>query len=306
VVAEIGGKPITWNELYEVAASDLVAAEAALYEARAQALDGMIVQRVVEAEALKRGTTPEEMVRAEVESAAKPVTDADVSAFYEKNKGQMDGTLDQMKPQIQQYLEQQRSTDAIRALISRLESEAGVKKFLPSFRVAVSPGDSPRHGSPDAPIQIVEFSDFQCPYCSQAAETVREVEKRYGDKVSVVYRHFPLPMHAQAHRAAEASQCANDQGGFWAFHDALFADQKAWTDDDLKGYAKSTGLDVKRFNKCLESGQHVATVDDDMAAGHRAGMGGTPGFYINGIVVSGSRPVEEFAEIIDRELAAGG
>lgn len=306
VVAEIGGKPVTWNELWDKAAPELIEAEIAMHQARHDALQNLILERLIEAEAQKAGTPPEAWVQGQVSAAVVPPTDAEVTAFYEQNRARMQGSLEEMKPRIAEYLSQEQAGKAFRALVSKLEADNGVKKLLPRYRIDVAAEDSPRKGSVDAPIQIIEFSDFQCPYCSDAAATVKKVADKYGDKVSVVYRHFPLPMHTQAHRAAEASQCANDQGNFWKFHDALFADQKAWTDGDYESYAKTAELDVKKFKKCLEDNAHIATVDEDMADGRMVGMGGTPGFYVNGIVLSGSRPFEEFVEVIDSELARLG
>lgn len=307
VVAEIGGKPITWNELFENSASELIEAEVNLHAARRAALDGMIMERLIEAEAAKVGKPADAYVQGEVESKVTPPTDEQIATFYAQNQQRMQGApLEQVRPQIAQYLQQQAATEVLRALVSRLETENGVKKLLPPYRVEVAAEDSPRKGAESAPIQIVEFSDFQCPYCTDAAATVKKVTEKYGEKVSVVYRHFPLPMHPQAHRAAEAAQCANDQGQFWTFHDALFGDQKSWSDADFEGYAKTAGIDVKKFKDCLSAGTHIATVDEDMADGKKVGMSGTPGFYVNGIVMSGARPFEEFVEVIDRELANGG
>lgn len=303
IVAEVAGKPITWDELFEVASGDIIAAESAVYEARNQALEGMIVQKLVEAEAAKQKLSVDALIAAQVQAGSTPVTDEEIAKFYAENRSQMQGSIEEMKPRISQYLEQERAGAIIRAYVDKLKVEANVKTFLPYYRLDVAAKDSPRKGSAEAPIQIVEFSDFQCPYCSQAAATVRAIEEKYGDRVSVVYRHFPLPMHGSAHRAAEASQCANDQGQFWKYHDTLFGDQKPWTDEDYKRYAKDLGLDAKAFDACLTGGQHVATVDEDMADGHRVGMSGTPGFYVNGIVMSGARPIEDFVTVIDSELA---
>jgi protein-disulfide isomerase len=307
VVAKVNGEDITWDQLYGEAAGALVQAESDLYQARAAALDNLIVERLVEAEAAERGLTGEALVRAEVEAKMTPPSEEEMAAFYQKNQAQMQGApLEAVKPQIAQFLQQERAQETIRALVERLKAEAGVETFMPRFRVDVAAEDSPRKGSAEAPIQIVEFSDFQCPYCTDAAETVRKVQEKYGDQVSVVYRHFPLPMHRQAGRAAEASQCANDQEKFWAYHDKLFADQKAWTDADLSGYAKDLELDVAAFDKCLADNKHKQTVEDDMADGQQAGMGGTPGFYVNGVVLAGARPLEDFVEVIDAELASLG
>lgn len=305
-VAEIGGVPITRDELFASSPAELIEAEVALQQARKDALEGLIMQRLIEAEAAKRSQAPEAFVQAEVMSAMTPVTDAEIEAFYAENRGRIQGSLEEVRAQIGGYLEQQRTTDILRALVGRLKTENGVKVHLPPFRVAVSPKDGPRWGSAEAPVQIVEFSDFQCPYCSIAAKTIDEVKEKYGEKVSVVYRHYPLPFHNAAHRAAEASACANELGDFWKFHDALFADQKSWSDEDYRSYAKAAGLNEKKFDECLQSGRHAAAVDADIEDGRLVGMGGTPGFYVNGVVVSGAQPLEVFVEIIDAELARQG
>ncbi len=304
VVATIGGTQVTASELKRAAAGPLIEAQAALHEARKNALDNLVVERLIAAETEERGITEEQLLTAEIRDRVTPPTDAEVAAFFEEQRAQMRGTLEEMTPQITGYLENQRATERMRAYITKLKTDSGVETYLEPFRVEVAAEDSPRHGSESAPIQIIEFSDFQCPYCVMAAETVREVEAKYGDKVSVVYRHFPLPMHAQAGKASEASECANDQGKFWEYHDALFADQKPWMEADLTRYATNLELDMEIFGTCLSSGKHAATVADDMEDGRKVGMGGTPGFYINGIMLTGAQPIEAFSEVIDAELAA--
>jgi protein-disulfide isomerase len=303
VVAEIHGQPITREDLVKEAAPRLVEAEVALYQARKEAIQELVLRRVVEAEAATKNMTTDQLVESEVKTKTKPISDAEVEAFYNENRARIQGSLEETRPQIKGYLEQQQANEATRAYLTDLQDKAGVKILLPPHRVAVDAGDSPRKGKATAPVQIVEFSDFQCPYCSTAAKTIDEVEKKYGDKVSIVYRHFPLPMHKQATRAAEASECADDQGGFWKFHDALFADQKPWTDTDFVNYAKSAGLDSDKLIACLEAGTHKPTVDKDIEAGKNAGMGGTPGFYVNGVVLNGAQPIEVFSDVIDAELA---
>jgi len=130
------------------------------------------------------------------------------------------------------------------------------------------------------------------------------VKEKYGDDVTIVYRHFPLSFHDRAQRAAEASECANDQGKFWDYHDALFANQRELQDEHLSQYAADVGLDTTAFNECLSSGKHVAKVENDMKEGSSAGMTGTPGFFINGRFIGGAQPLEVFTEIIDSELAS--
>ena len=167
--------------------------------------------------------------------------------------------------------------------------------------------EHPRKGDPaTAPVTIVEFSEFQCPYCSRVLPTVEKVMEEYGDKVAVVFRDFPLPMHKEAPKAAEAGHCANEQGKFWEMHDKLFENMRALQVDKLKSYAGELGLDQAKFDECLDSGRHAATVDASMKAGQAAGVRGTPAFFINGQFLNGAQPFENFKKIIDAELKAKG
>lgn len=302
VVATVGGQPITRDVLETEGAGELLEARLALHQARQGVMEGLIVDRLLEAELAARGVTEEELLEAEVRSKLTPPSDAEIEAFYEQNKAQMQAPLDMMKPQIAGYLSQQKAGELTRAFLESLEAKHGVERHLEPLRLEVAAEDSYRVGPADAPIEIIEFSDFQCPYCTMAAATVKEVREKYGDKVSVVYRHFPLPMHRQAGKAAEAAECAGDQGQFWAFHDMLFADQKGWSEADLTGYAKELGLKMKPFEECLSSGAKAEVVADDMSDGRAVGMSGTPGFYVNGMMLSGAQPLAAFEQLIDAEL----
>ncbi len=305
-VAKVGGEPISLAELDEAAKAELLKISQQMFDARKQGLDRMIDMRLMEAEAKARSMTKEELLKVEIEEKTTPITDADIEAFYNQNKNRMRGDLTQMSDPIRQHLAQQQGGKLMAAFTKSLRDKAGVEIYLEQPRVMVDPGDSPRYGNANAPVQIIEFSDFQCPYCIRGAETLDQVKEKYGDKVTIVYRHFPLPMHDRAHRAAEASECANDQGKFWAYHDQLFANQRAMTEEDLARYATASELDVAKFTECLNSDKHVATVDEDMKDGANAGMSGTPGFYINGVFLGGAMPIEKFSEVIDAELKKQG
>lgn len=301
--AKIGSETITMAQVDEAAAAGLFEARQAMYEARAQALDQMINERLVKEEAARRSMSEEDMLKQELQDKATPPTDAEIEAFYNENKAMMRGELAELKPRIAQHLQQEKMGARAQEFIGGLRDKAGVEIILEPPRVDVAAGDSPRWGKADAPIEIIEFSDFQCPYCTRGAETIEQVKKHYADKVTVVYRHFPLPMHDRADEGAEASECANEQGKFWEYHDQLFANQKMMSDADLKTYATNVGLDVAKFEECLASDKHVATVEQDMAEGKAVGMSGTPGFFINGRMLGGAQPFEAFQEVIDAELA---
>lgn len=303
-VAVVGGKNITLAELEKASAAGVIAAKIEMHQARENALQQMVVERLLEAEAAKRSMDVDGLVAAEVEGKLAPPTAAEVEAFYEKNKAQMPGPLDALRDRIVQHLTAESGNARMRAFIDELKAAAKVETFLPPFRVQpAARANAPRKGSANAKVHIVEFSDFQCGYCSGAAETVTKVLEHYGDKVSFEYRHFPLSFHDRAHRAAEAAECAGELGNFWGYHDKLFAQTAGFGEDALTTYAAELELDATKFAACLADGRHKATVDADMDAGAAVGMSGTPGFYVNGRVVSGAQPFEAFQEIIDKELS---
>jgi protein-disulfide isomerase len=171
-------------------------------------------------------------------------------------------------------------------------------------RVQVSDGGDPAIGPADAPVTIVEFSDFQCPYCKTFRDqTLDALLERYGDQVRFVFRDFPLSqLHPFAQKAAEASECANEQGHYWEMHDLLFANSPNLSEDALKGFAEQLGLDMEQFNECLDSGRYADEVTADLQEGMSYGVTGTPTFFINGIRLVGAQPLANFQAIIDQEL----
>lgn len=302
VLALVNGQPITMATLDEKGS---MADRKALHDAKRQALDRYIIDTVVDQAAAARGVTEEELFKAEVDGKMVKPTAADIEAFYTANQAQMQGqSLEQISPRIEQHLTQQAQGKRGQEFMEELKAAAKVEVLLPAFKMEVpARADAARSGSADAPIEIIEFSDFQCPYCTRGSKTIEEVKAKYGDKVTVVFRHFPLDFHKEAHLAAQASECAKDQGKFWEYHDVLFANQSALKPADLVNHASTVGLDVEVFNTCLDSGSKKAAVDGDLATGKDVGMTGTPGFYINGEVLSGAQPLEAFVEVIDRQLA---
>ncbi len=168
--------------------------------------------------------------------------------------------------------------------------------------IEVSADDDPAVGPEDAPVLIVSFSDYQCPFCARfALETLPQILEAYEGKVRFVFRDFPF--HTYAQKAAEAAECADDQGQFWAYHDTIFQNQSALTLDDLKKYAADLGLDTAAFDECLDLGKYEEEVQSDLQAGLGYGVGGTPTFFINGRVMVGAQPFAAFQALIEEELA---
>jgi protein-disulfide isomerase len=291
-VAKFNGGVVTSGEL-----------EAMIYDTKKQALDQLVVKKLVEAKAKAENITPEAYVKREVQDKIKPPSDEEIKAFYDEQKGRQPlPPLEQVKDQVVQYLQQNAGRKVQAEFMERLRSEAKVEILLEPPRATVA-AEGPAKGETKAPVTIVEFSDFECPYCSKAEETVKQVMKEYSGKIRLVYRDFPLPFHPNAQKAAEAAHCAGDQGKYWEMHEKLFGNQKALAVAELKGHAKALGLDAGKFEKCLDSGDKAPVVDKNRKAGADVGVQGTPAFFINGVMLSGAQPFSEFKSIIDKELA---
>jgi protein-disulfide isomerase len=303
-VATVGDRPITRAELEAHVRPRLIEIETERYDALREGLDEMIATELFKQEAKARGTTPEALEKAEVEAKIPKPTDAEVQSVYDENKEQIGNqTLDQIKPRIVEYLQQQKGAERREAFINELKAKYKTKVALRPPVVEVATAGRPEKGGKQAPVTIIEFSDYQCPFCKRAEDVVDQVMKAYGDKVKVVFRDYPLPMHPEARLAHEAANCANAQGKFWDYHRKLFANQSALSEANLKTYAKEVGLDQAKFDECLAKKQFKAAVDKDLEDGAKVGINGTPAFFINGRMLSGAQPFEKFKEVIDEELA---
>ena len=311
-VAEVGGRTVTsaeldaWikDELFERATSG--GEPSRLYNLRSRSLPDMIDARLLEEEAERRGLTRDELSEV-VAGEAPELGDEEITAFYEENKHRFDGaSFEEMEPKIREALVRQHDTKALEEFVVSLQERAGITILLEPARVDVV-ADGPSRGPAGAPVTIVEFSDFQCPFCSRALPVIEEVLKRYPDDVRIVYRHMPLDrIHANARAAAEASVCAQDQGKFWPYHDKLFANAKTLEPEDLERYASEVGLDLERFRACVAERKFREKVEADADAARTIGVSGTPAFVVNGIVLTGARPLPDFVRIIDAELARLG
>lgn len=310
VVAVVDGSPITLSELDAWIKDRLLEDELsgknppAAHEFRAERLDQLVRERVIGAAAEQRGVTREALLADSRGAAA--VDDPAIRAFYDKNKERLGGAeYDQVAPRIRQHLESQESRNVERAFVDGLLASASVEMRFDAPRTQVA-AVGPAVGPADAPVTIVEFSDFQCPFCARAGPTVKQVLARYPEQVRLVYRHYPLDsIHPRARPAAVASACAAEQGKFWEYHDLLFANPKKLAAEDLTGYAEQVGADAAAFGQCLDEGRFDADVDRDVADAREAGVTGTPTFFINGRVLGGAQPLDEFVRVIEEELERG-
>jgi protein-disulfide isomerase len=172
-------------------------------------------------------------------------------------------------------------------------------------RKAVAIGHAPVRGSPTAPVTVVMFSDFQCPFCSRVEPTVKQIEDTYGNKVKIVWKNQPLPFHPNAMPAAKAAMAAYKQGKFWEMHDLLFANQRDLNDANYEKWAQQIGLDIAKWKADMASPELAAEITADSTEGKALGANGTPSFFIDGISVVGAQPFDKFKMVIDGELKNG-
>ena len=308
VVAEVDGVSITRGELDKKAAESLLAIRQQEYETLRRALDEMITDRLLEKEAAARKLTREALLKAEVEDRVPPPDHARLDTVYEQNKQRFGGkTREQMAPDIARAVRQQDLNARRQAFAEELRSRAKVRLALdpPRAQVAV-PASAPALGPASAPVTMVEFSDYQCPYCRRAQGTVEELVAKYKDKLRLVHRDFPLEGHPRALPAARAARCAGEQGRFWDYHRGLLTVLGDFSEQDFKGRAATLGLDGSKFEACLQSPRHDEEIRASIEDGTRIGVTGTPAFFINGRMLFGARPIQQFEEVIDAELRGGG
>ncbi|MGA3088420.1 MAG: thioredoxin domain-containing protein [Terriglobales bacterium] len=301
VVAEIAGRKVTTEELEQKQGGKLLQARYKYYLAERDALDQFIDDQLLEMQAKREGVTLDELYKRHVAINVPEPTEDQLRFYYEGV--QTEESFESARPNIIETVRQIRTKKARDAYIAELRGQYGVVVELsqPSARVEV--GSDPRLGPDKAPVQIVEFADYECPYCQKVNEDLIRLREQFGDQVSIVYKDFPLPMHPLAPKAAEAARCAGVQGKFWEFHDSLFQTKKLQV-SDLKQEAVALKLDPTRFNQCLEGGEQIAPVKKDSQEGQRIGLQGTPSFFINGHFMSGAIGYGKLRETVLDELNA--
>jgi protein-disulfide isomerase len=315
IVARFQGTVITEEELTKASTRDLEKLELDRIQFNASwernkhqvlemNLSRLLEEKLLQAEASKRGITANQLLDSELKDKYKEPTEADVKAYYEANSQRIKQPLIQITSQIYSYLKARNYNDAKNAFIEQLKRTHEVKVSMQPLRSSIDTKGSPSKGPSEASVTLVEFSDFQCPYCAGFFKTLYAIMKRYPSQVRLVYRNFPLSqLHPDAEKAAEAALCAADQGQFWQMHDLLFQTQSLLTQDDLKAKAAQLKLDVEAFNSCLASGRNTQRVKQDLFTGIRLGVTGTPTLFINGRFISGAVSFEDMERIIDEELS---
>jgi len=305
-VATVAGTPIDLADVDELIKPQLLEMRSREYQLRSQAVEVLIGRTLIEKEAKARGMTPEALEQAEVAAKA-VVTDAEVKTAYTNNKARFASVAEATAlEQIRASLLQQRQTERRAAYTRELRARYDVRVLIEPFRVPVELAQAPVRGNPKATVTIVEFSDFQCPYCQRVRPTMTRLRELYSDRVRFAFRHYPLDFHPQAQKAGEAAACAGEQGKFWEMHDRLWDNPGRLQVDDLKAHAATLGLAAPEFATCLDSGRFAAAVEGDLRAGQEYGVSGTPAFFVNGRPLVGALPFEAFQQVIEDELVRTG
>ena len=306
-VAKIGDEVITASELETLTGSSLVSLRQQIYETQVSKLEAEIYKRLVLKAAAAEGMTEGEYLRSRIDEMAGEPDEGEIVKLMSQYRSQLAQDDVQARAQVVQALTQREKQQRSQELRQVLSAEAGVEILLEPPRVEVAVADgTPFRGPADAPIVLVEYTDFQCPFCTRIQPTLDEVMKRYDGKIRHVFKQLPLPMHKEAQLAGAASLCAQDQGKFWEYHDWLFANQRTLSRESMVAQPGVLGMDAEVFTACLDQGKYLATVRADMAEANSFGITGTPGFLINGRVLTGAQPIEDFEAIIDQELERRG
>lgn len=309
VVAKMGDKTISYDELVLPMANRIFDLQEQIYRLEHDRLDQLLAKLVIEREAERQAKPVQELVKDYLATQTITVPDEEINAYYLENRarlGEWRGTEEDLKTQIRNYLQQLKSQQRLLEYARSLYPRHGVEVFLkephyPTIQVQLDQ-DDPVLGPGNAPITIVEFSDYQCPACRRSHELVRQLRKSYGERVRWVFKDFPLPGHQWARSAALAARCAAEQGRFWEYQDALFASQEELASAQLTQLARELDLQVEPFSQCLETAKFQDRIDKDIEQGKRLGFDTTPTFVINNRVVSGAPPAARFRQIIDEEL----
>ncbi len=308
IAAYLDGEPITLDEVDEFIKGDLIQMKQQVYEKRRGILEQLVSKKLAEKEAEARGITTQEYYQLEVVSKVAEPTSGDGLAFYEQNKARYKDfqtkSYEELAEPIKQNLMQIRANELQRTLIAGLKEKAGFRLVLDAPRVEVTiPAGEPEMGAgAGAPITIVEFSDYQCPYCKRAFPEIDKLMAEYGDRVRLVYRDYPLENHDKARPAAVAARCAGDQGKYWEYHENMMTTAGSLDRSDLLTRGEKVGLDATAFTLCLDSGTHDAAVETAFTDGAALGVSGTPTLFVNGRMMVGVVPYAALKAIVDEEL----
>jgi protein-disulfide isomerase len=300
VIAEVGGQKLTIGDLQQGQGAQLLQARYQYYMNQRKALDQLIDDKLLEMDAQSRHLTRDELLNKVVYKDLKDPTEDQLQVYYEG----MESTesYEAVRDRVLEHIRELRRDKARAAYVKQLRSNAQVQVLLEPPLVNVNVKDAFAQGAKNPPVTVVEFADYECPYCQKVTPELQKLEKEYAGHLAVIYKDFPLPMHHAAEKAAEAARCAGEQGKFWEYHDVLFYSKQLQV-SELKAHARVLKLDGDRFDKCLDEGAETANVKKDQEEAHQLGLTGTPSFFVNGHFFSGAADYNVLKEMVEMQLA---
>jgi protein-disulfide isomerase len=301
VIAEVRGQKLTLGELQQQQGGKLLQARYQYYMNQRKALDQVIDDKLIEIEATKRHLSSEQLLNTVVYKDLKDPTEDQLQVYYEG----MESTesYESIHDRVLEHIRELRREKAKAAYVNQLRSNASVQVLLAPPYVDVNLKDAYAQGAKNPPVTLVEFADYECPYCQKITPELQKLEKEYGDRLAVVYKDFPLPMHHTSQKAAEAARCAGEQGKFWEYHDVLFYSKQLQV-DELKAHARVLKLDGDQFDNCLDNGTEASTVKKSLEEAQKLGLTGTPSFFVNGHFFSGAADYTVLKEMVEMQLAS--
>jgi protein-disulfide isomerase len=305
ILGVVEGQPITEDDLAPQVQGQLGSLREQEYRIKKQGLDNLINQKLIEAEAKKKGISPDQLFEQEINAKVPEPTDAELRAVYAIQREQLNLPFEDAKAQLQQTMKKAKVQQALQEYITTLREQAKFSILLVAPQVQVGFDPARVRGNAKARVMIVEFADFQCPFCGQVQPSLKDLLAKHEGTVALAFRDMPLQkIHPLALISAEAARCAGEQGKFWEYHDLLYGDQTTLDRNGLISKAAKLQLDEKQFDSCLTGEKYKAQVEQDRQEGIRSGVSGTPGFFINGIFLSGAQPEAAFEKIIQEQLSA--
>ena len=299
VVAKVSGRNLTMADLQQKEGGKLLQAEYQYYLNERKALEELIDNRLLADEAQRLNLSLDQLLNTEVYKGVKDPTEDQLEVYYEGLDTQ--DPYEAVRADVLQHLRELRRTKARAAYVENLRKQANINVMLQPPAADVNIAKAYTKGSQDAPVVFVEFADYECPYCQKVNPQIQQLKKDYGDKLAIVYKDFPLPMHHGSEKAAEAARCAGEQGKFWEYHDVLFYSKQIDV-DALKEHARVLKLDGETFDTCLDSGREANAVKQDLEEAKGLGLTGTPSFFVNGHFVSGVIDYGTLKDMVNQQL----
>ena len=301
VIAEVGGQKLTLGDLQQQQGGKLLQARYQYYMNQRKALDQVIDDKLIEIEAKSHHLTIDQLLKTVVYKDLKDPTEDQLQVYYEGMESSE--SYEAIHDRVLEHIRELRREKARAAYVKQLRSNATVQVLLAPPFADVNLQAAYVHGAKNPPVTLVEFADYECPYCQKITPELQKLEKEYGDRLAVVFKDFPLPMHHTSQKAAEAARCAGEQGKFWEYHDVLFYSKQLQV-TDLKADARVLKLDADRFDKCLDEGAETAPVKKSLEEAQKLGLTGTPSFFVNGHFFSGAADYTVLKEMVDLQLAS--